>query len=511
LGTTTKSRRVLELVKTRIPPPVIAAVLAFVTAGVLLVPRVCVDPLRHWDEAWYAQVSRETLRSGQWLTLFWNGEPWFDKPPLCFWVTSAAFRVLGESETSARLFSSLCGAGLAAILAAFVAARSSASVGFLAALILMSIPDFARYAGRGQLDGPLALFVFINVLCYWRGLKDPNWHFLSGMALGCAIMAKGAGAALGPMIQMGYALFSRDFGCFRQLKWYGGTALGIAMALPWHVVEWVLYPDQFPKHYADHHFSRLFSNIFPGNVSAAPPWDYYVQYLIRAEPWGWLMLAMGGVSLLTLILDSHRWRRLLAVWILIVPVALSCSRGKWSWYLVPVYPAVALLAVEGIMLGMRFPATRRLIPVTTAVFGMLAMGVACEPWILPTKEGEAEIREIAPFVRQRIPDRGGLHTLQLDKVRHSVYPIATRFYVDRPTYALHSWEELQRVMTGPKRDLFVLARSHLADEIKNRTRHQCRVETLGRSGTITLFLLRGLEEARIEKRFAEGDQAIQLR
>src|SRR5688572_30242946 len=83
----------------------LAGVASFLLAAILLTPRVFVGPLRHWDEAWYAQVSREMLDAGDWSTPRWNGGPWFHKPPLAFWGTMASFSVFGVSEASARLFS----------------------------------------------------------------------------------------------------------------------------------------------------------------------------------------------------------------------------------------------------------------------------------------------------------------------------------------------------------------------------------------------------------------------
>ena len=96
---------------------------AFVFAMLLLSPRVFLGPLRHWDEAWYAEVSREMLDAGDWLTPRWNGEPWFHKPPLAYWGTMASFSAFGISEPSARLFSSLCGSLTIAAIAAFLAHR----------------------------------------------------------------------------------------------------------------------------------------------------------------------------------------------------------------------------------------------------------------------------------------------------------------------------------------------------------------------------------------------------
>src|SRR6476620_6808077 len=117
----------------------IAGALAFVFAMMLLAPRLFVGPLRHWDEAWYAEVSREMLDANDWLTPQWNGEPWFHKPPLAYWGTMASFSALGVSEASARLFSSICGALTVAGLAAFLGHRFTFAAGLAAAVFLAAI------------------------------------------------------------------------------------------------------------------------------------------------------------------------------------------------------------------------------------------------------------------------------------------------------------------------------------------------------------------------------------
>src|SRR5262249_14869380 len=158
----------------------IAGILAAAIAGVLLAPRLSGAPLRHWDEAWYAQVSREMRESGSWLTPRWNGRPWFHKPPLTFWATMAAPSLLGETEVAARAFAFFCGVAAVGLLAAFVrgdgAAPAAAAVG-----ALLAIPEFARYSTRGQIDAPLALFTIIQLMSFWHGQKNPRWHWLGGI------------------------------------------------------------------------------------------------------------------------------------------------------------------------------------------------------------------------------------------------------------------------------------------------------------------------------------------
>jgi 4-amino-4-deoxy-L-arabinose transferase-like glycosyltransferase len=155
----------------------LASGLAFAAATLLFAPRVFLGPLRHWDEAWYAQVSREMLDAGDWLTPRWNGEPWFHKPPLAYWGMMASFWAFGVSEASARAFSALCGAATLAVVAAFLAHRLTFALGLMGAVLLAAIPEFPRYTARGQLDGPLTLFVSLHLLCFWHARTNPRWYW----------------------------------------------------------------------------------------------------------------------------------------------------------------------------------------------------------------------------------------------------------------------------------------------------------------------------------------------
>ena len=78
----------------------------------------------------------------------------------------------GETEFAARLFSLLCGAALCGLMAAATARRFGMEGGLIAALLLAAIPDFARYAARGQLDAPVALFLAAYLAV---ALIKPEW------------------------------------------------------------------------------------------------------------------------------------------------------------------------------------------------------------------------------------------------------------------------------------------------------------------------------------------------
>src|SRR5438445_11329964 len=86
-----------------------AVLVVAAVAAVVFFSRLGAAPLNDWDEAWHAEVAREILTTGDWLTLHYRGNVYFNKPPLTFWLRAVAFRLLGVSDAAARL----PGAGMA--------------------------------------------------------------------------------------------------------------------------------------------------------------------------------------------------------------------------------------------------------------------------------------------------------------------------------------------------------------------------------------------------------------
>src|SRR5213592_3474766 len=92
--------------------------------------------LLHPDEGRYAEIAREMAVSGDWLTPKLNGLKYFEKPPLQYWVTAAAFSVFEIDEWTARLAPALAGF-LAVLLVAYTGKRiAGPDAGVYAALVL---------------------------------------------------------------------------------------------------------------------------------------------------------------------------------------------------------------------------------------------------------------------------------------------------------------------------------------------------------------------------------------
>src|SRR3990172_4861421 len=71
--------------------------------------RLDYSTLASWDEAWYASIARDMASTGNFMQMMWNGKPFYDHPPMGFWLIAISYRLFGISEFSTRFPSALLG------------------------------------------------------------------------------------------------------------------------------------------------------------------------------------------------------------------------------------------------------------------------------------------------------------------------------------------------------------------------------------------------------------------
>ena len=120
-------------------------------------------PLRSWDEAWYAEIAKNILKTGNWFLLRWNGLPYFDHPPLGFWLTAFSFRIFGINEMAARLPSALAGIGSVFLIFLLGQKLFNQKTGFWSGLILTTTPWFWLRSREGNLDIILVFFMLLSI------------------------------------------------------------------------------------------------------------------------------------------------------------------------------------------------------------------------------------------------------------------------------------------------------------------------------------------------------------
>jgi hypothetical protein len=148
---------------------------------------------------------------------------------------------------------------------------------------------------------------------------------------------------------------------------------------------------------------------------------------------------------------------------IVLPVILSLSWAKWSWYLVPIYPAAAILSSLVLREFLLSDSSQRW---SVASASVLALVSGLSLAILPGwKEYEGEIRAIGPLIAQIVPEEARVLTLQTDIGRQSIYPIAPCFYGERMVQPVMSRQELSQRATEAGQALFALVHQSHVDEL----------------------------------------------
>jgi 4-amino-4-deoxy-L-arabinose transferase-like glycosyltransferase len=174
----------------RLPSYWPAALLVFLSACVLFW-RLDQGSLEHYGEAIYAQVAKEMLRSGSWLTPLWEYKNWFHKPPLFMWTTALLYWLFEVNEFWARAASASSGVGLLVVTYLIGKHVYDQGTGFLSAVILLTSYAFVMHARYGTLDIMLTLYIYLCLYAYLhvREGQQQWWYALWG-SCALAIMTK---------------------------------------------------------------------------------------------------------------------------------------------------------------------------------------------------------------------------------------------------------------------------------------------------------------------------------
>lgn len=327
-----------------------------VVIGVLLVWFGTLDA-RHLlrpDEGRYAEISREMFVTGDWVTIRYNALKYFEKPPFHLWITTFAYELFGVGDWQARLCVALAGiAGLGATMLA--AARwFGCRTGLLAGLALLAMPMWSVAGHFNSLDmtlsGALACVLACMLLAQHPEATPRarfGWMLACWAAMGVAILTKGlVGIALPGLVLVVYTLLTRDFGLWRRLHLLTGIVTLLVVTVPWF---WLISSrnPEFPHFFFIHeHWDRYTSTVHARKGSV-----WYFVPLLAAGILPWLGLVprmwevvreragavrgMGGKPFQPALLSL--------VWFAAIFVFFSMSGSKLPGYIVPVFPALAIL------------------------------------------------------------------------------------------------------------------------------------------------------------------------
>lgn len=412
-------------------------------------------PLAVPDEGRYGEIGRWMLLSGDWLTPRLNGIPFFHKPPYLYWLEALSVAAFGAHELALRLVPALH-AGLM-LSALYLAARhiSTEVTARRAVIMLGSSLGFlvgGQYVNHDMLVATwIGLAIWAFAFAFMAGDKpDATLARLGFLACALGMLSKGLiGIALPGVVLLIWLLWTRQFRKVLHLPWFSGLALFGAVALPWFVLAQRTYPNFFNYMFVGQQFNRYTA----ASYNNPQPWWFYLLALVLLL-FPWVFFALGQLrrvtplTLTTAIGLPEAWWRLCWTWVLAILVFFSIPHSKLVGYILPVLPALALLAALGWQRSMahRAGAGRVLAGIVLVNIGLAA--------VLVLKVGDvtraSRTQDIAGVLACAVAPTDTVYV-------SDAFPYDLPFYAQtrKPLVVLENWPLLrQQVGDGWQRELF---------------------------------------------------------
>ena len=335
-----------------------------------------IRPMLDPDEGRYAEIPREMVTTGDWVTPRLDGLKYFEKPVLQYWATAAVYTVVGLSNWSSRLWTVLLGFACLPLVYAWVARFGDRRAALAAVALLAMSPYFGIVGHLDLLDAGFTFWMCATVFAFALaqseapgGARERGWMLLCWGAAGLAVLSKGivvfvlAGGTL-----IVYSAVQRDLSAWRRMHFALGVPLFLALAAPWFLLVSRRNPDFVPFFFVHEHFQRFLTH----EAQRVEPWWYFIALLaLGALPW---LLAMARAAV-------GAWRdsgstsqfkpmKFLLIFSAFTLVFFSMSGSKLATYILPIFPPLA--AFTGVAVAGRRGFLRR----STGVAAGLALFVA---------------------------------------------------------------------------------------------------------------------------------------
>ncbi len=362
-------------------------------------------PLGNPDEGRYTEIPREMAATGDFVTPRLNGVKYFEKPPLVYWLSALTFRAFGVNEFTARIWGGLF--AVAGVLLTYVAGRViyGRQTGIWSAVILATTVYYYALSQIILLDMVVSvamagsLFTFILAMRELPG-KRRRWMFVGFyIFMALATLSKGLiGIAIpGAVIFLWVLLLNR----WRTLwPFYPvmGTLVLLAIAGPWHVLAARANPDFLNFYFVHEHWLRFTTQIHERNE----PWWFFLPVFIGGlMPWAFFLPSAWHRSF------SGGWKQrhehaeawFFLIWIVFVIAFFSKSQSKLVPYILPVFPAAAVLLARALSTLWNGQPARGFKISTWSFIGTAAL-LAVAACIVPGPKKQPDLSAALPALRK---------------------------------------------------------------------------------------------------------------
>ena len=311
------------------------------------------------DEGRYSEIAREMIETGNWLVPHFWYLPHLDKPPMTYWLAAASMKLFGQNEWAVRLPIAL--AGISGVWAVWLLGCSIGGrrVGLWSALILQSSLLYFVMARMLTPDIFLTQFVAWAMYFFWRSwlvvspqsaVRSPQFimlHLMGWAFVGLGFLTKGPIALVIPLVALAALVIYRrkSFSQWKLLLggMVAGSALFLVLVLPWFLTVFWQVPDAF--HYMV--FGQAAGHLLGTTIKNRHGSIFYFFGILAFGflPWTWLLgwlWRRPAISNLKSQISKDAWV-LLNVWAIFTFVLFSFSQAKLPAYILPIFPALAVL------------------------------------------------------------------------------------------------------------------------------------------------------------------------
>ncbi|HYW19552.1 MAG TPA: glycosyltransferase family 39 protein [Nodularia sp. (in: cyanobacteria)] len=299
-------------------------------------------PLRDWDEGTVAQVAREIWRapvnSMRWLYPILGGEAYHNKPPLIHLLIAWTYSLLGVNEWTTRLPGAILtalGVPILYLVGGLLFQQNLPAL--FAALVYLTMLPVVRHGRLAMLDGASISFFLLLLFFLLKARQNKYYALGVGICLGLITLTKGMLALLLGAIACLFVIAERQLTLWKNAYFWAGMFFGTAAPLAWYIAQWQYYGSNFLQtNFQAQTFNRLVQSV-EGN--SGPLWYYLIELIKYGFPW--LIFLPGGLYLATK--KRHTtWARLVLIGTIVYFVTISLMRTKLPWYIMPIYPFLAL-------------------------------------------------------------------------------------------------------------------------------------------------------------------------
>jgi 4-amino-4-deoxy-L-arabinose transferase-like glycosyltransferase len=418
-----------------------------VIALVLIFWQLGTNHLVPWDEAIYAKISKNMVESGDYVVQTWKStDPWYEKPSLYMWLASTFMKVFGVGSFAARLPSALFGLLNVIFVYYFAKKYFNKTVGFISGFALLTFVWWLYYARAAMLDVTATFFISSALFVYFMAKQKSSlikWVFV-GLFVGLAVMTKGFIGLLPLPIMILYELYL--FGTKEQklktgliVNYLGMLVTLLVVAVPWHYEMYRRFGNQFLLEYFGYHvWDRATMAI---EDKGQPFWWYLTVLRVSMRLW---FIALLGAFPFTLFVwlkgvkNKLKTKKIglfafLIIWSVFVFLFFSIARSKLIWYIMPIYPALAIIVgyfIERVIncFMKRFKKFNNIVFKTLVLYVMVITVLTYLVTVRYFVYNSDEVGPIARLMELKDIKHGTEDTLYLDRID---LPIAF-FYTDSP-------------------------------------------------------------------------------